>query len=41
MSTFDAGAEIIKQGDDGDNFYVIDSGKFKLRFSFPKLNFGF
>jgi cAMP-dependent protein kinase regulator len=23
---FDAGAVIIKQGDDGDNFYVIDSG---------------
>ena len=23
----EAGSTIIKQGDDGDNFYVIDSGK--------------
>jgi cAMP-dependent protein kinase regulator len=26
--SFKAGDAVIKQGDDGDNFYVIDSGQF-------------
>lgn len=28
--TAKTGEEVIKQGDDGDNFYVIESGQFQV-----------
>jgi cAMP-dependent protein kinase regulator len=27
--TFQAGAQVIKEGDDGDNLYVVETGKLK------------